>query len=52
MRDVTGWLTRRPDRLDDDQERQLKTILARCPALDRTAGHVRARAGTCGPSPS
>ncbi|MEV5012920.1 ISL3 family transposase [Streptomyces sp. NPDC055692] len=42
VRDVTGWLTRRPDRLDDDQERQLKTILARCPELDRTAGHVRA----------
>lgn len=42
VRDVTGWLTRRPDRLDDDQEQQLKTILARCPELDRTAGHVRA----------
>ncbi|MFE9313264.1 transposase [Streptomyces sp. NPDC006706] len=42
VRDVTGWLTRRPDRLDDDQERQLKAILARCPELDRAAGHVRA----------
>ncbi|MFE7216957.1 transposase [Streptomyces sp. NPDC057611] len=42
VRDVTSWITRRPDRLDDDQAQQLKQILARCPALDRTAGHVRA----------
>ena len=37
MRDVTSWITRRPDRLTDDQAQQLKAILARCPALDRTA---------------
>ncbi|WP_336246786.1 ISL3 family transposase [Streptomyces cupreus] len=42
VRDVTSWITRRPDRLDDDQERQLKAILARCPELDRAAEHVRA----------
>ncbi|MFJ8637436.1 transposase [Streptomyces sp. NPDC093568] len=42
VRDVTSWLTRRPDRLTDDQAQRLKEILARCPALDRTAGHVRA----------
>ncbi|MEV5086305.1 ISL3 family transposase, partial [Streptomyces sp. NPDC056159] len=42
VRDVTSWLTRHPDRLTDDQAQQLKTILARCPELDRTAGHVRA----------
>jgi len=39
---VAGWITRRPDRLDDDQAQRLKQILARCPALDRTAEHVRA----------
>ncbi|WP_043687257.1 ISL3 family transposase [Streptomyces xylophagus] len=42
VRDVTGWLTRHPDRLTDDQVQRLKEILARCPALDRTAHHVRA----------
>ncbi|MEU2133968.1 ISL3 family transposase [Streptomyces sp. NPDC018352] len=40
-RDVTSWITRRPDRLDDDQAQQLKQILARCPELERTAEHVR-----------
>ncbi|MEU4864265.1 ISL3 family transposase [Kitasatospora aureofaciens] len=42
VRDVTTWLTRRPDRLTEGQAQQLKAILARCPALDRTAHHVRA----------
>lgn len=41
VRDVTGWLTRHPNRLTDDQAQRLKAILARCPALDRTADHVR-----------
>ncbi|MFE3854382.1 ISL3 family transposase [Streptomyces griseorubiginosus] len=41
VRDVTSWITRRPDRLDEDQAQRLKQILARCPALDRTAEHVR-----------
>ncbi|MCC9705493.1 ISL3 family transposase [Streptomyces sp. MNU76] len=41
VRDVTSWITRRPDRLTDDQAQQLKQILARCPALGRTAEHVR-----------
>ncbi|MFE9883383.1 ISL3 family transposase, partial [Streptomyces sp. NPDC005784] len=42
VRDVTGWLTRHPDSLDDDQTQRLKEILARCPELARTAEHVRA----------
>ncbi|WP_434600592.1 ISL3 family transposase [Streptomyces sp. A5-4] len=42
VRNVTSWLTRHPDRLTDDQAQQLKAILARCPALDQTAHHVRA----------
>ncbi|MFE7650498.1 hypothetical protein [Streptomyces phaeoluteigriseus] len=41
VRDVTSWITRRPDRLTDDRAQQLKQILARCPALGRTAEHVR-----------
>ncbi|WP_260463709.1 helix-turn-helix domain-containing protein [Streptomyces sp. TRM72054] len=41
VRDVTSWITRHPDRLHDDQAQQLKH-LARCPALGRTAEHVRA----------
>ncbi|MDX3867658.1 ISL3 family transposase [Streptomyces europaeiscabiei] len=41
VRDVTSWITRRPDRLTNDQAQQLKQILARCPALGRTAEHVR-----------
>ncbi|WP_031487778.1 ISL3 family transposase [Streptomyces bicolor] len=42
VRDVTGWITRRPEDLNDDQAERLKKILARCPELDRTAEHVRA----------
>ncbi|MER7149237.1 transposase [Streptomyces xanthochromogenes] len=42
VRDVTSWITRHPDRLDEDQARRLKDVLARCPDLDRTAEHTRA----------
>ncbi|MFF0042945.1 ISL3 family transposase [Streptomyces mirabilis] len=41
VRDVTSWITRHPDRLDDDQAQRLKAVLTRCPQLDRTAQHVR-----------
>ncbi|MFE5873583.1 ISL3 family transposase [Streptomyces roseifaciens] len=41
-RDVTSWITRHPDSLNTDQTQQLKEILARCPALDQAAEHVRA----------
>ncbi|KAB1972965.1 transposase [Streptomyces triticiradicis] len=41
VRDVTSWITHHPDRLHNDQAQQLKQILARRPALDRTAEHVR-----------
>ncbi|WP_097273272.1 hypothetical protein [Streptomyces sp. TLI_55] len=41
VRDVTSWLTRHPDRLTDEQAQQLKAILTRCAALDRTSHHVR-----------
>ncbi|MEU9457061.1 transposase [Streptomyces sp. NPDC048277] len=39
---MTSWITRRPDRLDDDQAQRFKQALARCPPLGRTAEHVRA----------
>ena len=41
VREVTSWITRHPDRLDTDQTQRLKEILDRCPALARTAHHVR-----------
>jgi len=48
VRDVTSWITRHPDRLNDDQAQQLKAILARCPLpaarcpeLEQTAQHTR-----------
>ncbi|MFJ6837938.1 transposase [Streptomyces sp. NPDC091209] len=40
VRDVTGWLTRHPERLAIDQAQRLRAILARRPARDRTADHV------------
>lgn len=33
IRQVTGWLTRRPDRLTDDDRTQLDALLGRSPAL-------------------
>jgi transposase len=42
VRDVTGWITRHPDRLDADDAQQLKQILTRVPALATTVEHVRA----------
>lgn len=33
VRDATGWLTRRPDRLDDDERDRLTALLTRSPAL-------------------
>ena len=41
VRDVTGWLTRRPDSLTEDEQPQLKALLARCPELQAACGHVR-----------
>ncbi|AVV40484.1 ISL3 family transposase [Streptomyces sp. P3] len=42
VREVTGWITRHPDSLTQDETLQLKDILTRCPQLDATAEHVRA----------
>jgi hypothetical protein len=40
VRDVTSWLLRDPDSLDDDEKLQLTQITERCPHLDALAGHV------------
>jgi transposase len=42
VRQVTGWLTRRPDDLDEDERLALKDILARSDALATTARQVHA----------
>jgi transposase len=42
VREVTGWILRRPDALDDQEQTRLKEILARCPHLDAASGHVAA----------
>ncbi|WP_328760593.1 ISL3 family transposase [Streptomyces sp. NBC_00271] len=41
VRKVTGWITRNPDRMNDDDQQKLKDILARCPELEAATGHVR-----------
>ena len=41
VRDVTGWLTRHPDSLTEDEQPQLKALLARCPELQAASDHVR-----------
>ena len=42
VRDVTNWLTRRPDTLTEDEKPLLKAILDRCPKLQAASGQVRA----------
>lgn len=41
VRQVTGWLTRHPTALSEDDRAGLNDVLARCPELDTAAGHVR-----------
>ncbi|MEU1304403.1 transposase [Streptomyces shenzhenensis] len=41
VRRVTGWLTRHPATLSEDERAALKDALAHCPELDAAAGHVR-----------
>ena len=42
MRQVTGWLTRHPATLTEDDQVRLKAVLEQCPELRSAAGHVRA----------
>ncbi|WP_329405941.1 hypothetical protein OG802_35015 [Streptomyces sp. NBC_00704] len=37
---MTGWLTRHPSALSEDDRAGMKDVLARCPELDKAAGHV------------
>lgn len=41
VRQVTGWLTRHPTVLNEEDRAGLKDVLTRCPELDTAAGHVR-----------
>ncbi|MEU9197937.1 transposase [Streptomyces hundungensis] len=41
VRQVTGWLTRHPATLNEEDRAGLKEVLAHCPELDQAAGHVR-----------
>ncbi|WP_324604589.1 transposase [Streptomyces sp. NRRL F-525] len=41
VRQVTGWLTRHPTALTEEDRAGLKDVLARCPELDTASGHVR-----------
>ncbi|MFE5834837.1 ISL3 family transposase [Streptomyces sp. NPDC056508] len=41
VRQVTGWLTRHPTALSEEDRAGLKDVLTRCPELDTAAGHVR-----------
>lgn len=42
VRQITGWLLRRPDSLDADEQIKLKDIRSRCTHLDALAAHVTA----------
>lgn len=41
VRQVTGWLTRHPAALNEQERADLKEVLARCPELDTAVGHIR-----------
>ncbi|NEA18515.1 hypothetical protein [Streptomyces halstedii] len=41
VRQVTGWLTRHPTALTEEDRACLKEVLVRCPELEKAAGHVR-----------
>ena len=45
VRDVTNWLTRRPDSQTEDEKPRLTAILDRCPELQTASDQVRAFAG-------
>ncbi|MFF3617401.1 transposase [Streptomyces sp. NPDC002580] len=40
IRKVTGWLTRHPATLDQEEQQARKTVLARCPELEKAAALI------------
>jgi transposase len=42
VREVTGWILRRPEHLEPDEQVRLKQVLTHCPQLDAAAAHVAA----------
>jgi len=42
VREVTGWIMRRPEALDPEELTRFKEVRARCPGLDAASGHVAA----------
>jgi len=42
VREVTGWIMRRPEALEPEEQTRLKEIRARCPHLDAASAHVAA----------
>lgn len=40
VRTITSWMLRRPDTLEEQEQLGLTQVLAACPHLDATAGHV------------
>jgi len=42
VREVTGWIMRRPNTLDDREQTRLEQVLARCPHLEAATAHVAA----------
>nr|WP_307856430.1 ISL3 family transposase [Catenulispora pinistramenti] len=41
VREATGWLTRHPETLAEEEQQRLKQVLARCPELDALAEIVK-----------
>lgn len=48
LRRVTGWIMTNPERLSPGDQVRLKQILARCPELEATTGHVACFAAMMG----
>jgi transposase len=42
VREVTGWIMRRPEALEPEEQTRLQEVLARCPHLDSASAHVAA----------
>ena len=42
VRDLAGWITRRPDSLTQDEQTRLTAVLDRCPELQAASDQVRA----------